>query len=346
MAYYDSNGNSSLFNAYVDEFYDSSADNWKLKFYEDGTASLISDGRPSLYIDDVNNGGEFKLWDLDSYSEQSAMEMITGQLWYKGASSLSIETMKRLGMYAILNANGLFSDKIGKLNAYTFNQLANNSTYTEGLGYYLDFNSIGFELRGKINGVTLDVPFKNNFDWSKDSHNIPWRPFTGDAVKDFFVFGIAEQVGLHINTGQPNGMQYRVETEDGARDVGFKLLNKDNSNQPLVIGIKDSQFMRPEQEKRYDISIPGFSESLDKVSTASGVLVMVGQFSVGAANSLMKDNARVSTWDNDFGKFYTIETASSIKNFSNSTIDYTFTFMSPTDKYFSKYVKQAQKQKW
>jgi hypothetical protein len=71
----------------------------------------------------------------------------------------------------------------------------------------------------------------------------------------------------------------------------------------------------------------------------------VGQFAVGAANASQIGSAQVNTWNNVLGNnFFTIQTAtSSYYTRQDSTLHYTFTFMSQNDKQFQSYVNKALK---
>jgi hypothetical protein len=346
-------GDMGIMDWYADTFYDSSADYLKLKFYNDGTTKLIDDGRSSLYIDTAN-GGEFKLWDMEGLSiEDAKMTVIGGYPQPENGISLSPETMKRLGMYAILNANGLFEGYSDKLNDDTFNELADNAIYTSGLGYYLDFQSIGLALRkDRPTGPTIESTFQRWFMLPTDSYDVPFG-FSGGSIYNAFVFGIAEQFDRHVSVNQSSAtfnnnsrqyvttpwQEYHAETEDGNLESGMEKITNGYTNATVVTG--NGNYPQSKKENYLIRSSP--KVNTDIVALFGNLGVNILQFSVGAANASKIGKSYVSTWNDVLGNdFYTIQKLiPTYYDFKEKTAYANYTFMSPSDKKFNSYVKRS-----
>ncbi|GEM_PF-6737333 len=123
------NNDFSSFASYAGTNYDSSADYWKIM--KDGR--FIDDNRSSLYIE-TNNGGEFKLWNMDGLTKENSLKLIVNG---KGpALKFSEEVNKRMGLYLITNAETTIGEK-------AFEKLAFNSyKINDKLGYFVDLSII------------------------------------------------------------------------------------------------------------------------------------------------------------------------------------------------------------
>jgi hypothetical protein len=200
---------------------------------------------------------------------------------------------------------------------------------------------------------TIDRAFTSWFMPPTNSYDVPMG-FSGSSIYNAFVFGTAERYDLHVSVSPPTAFndndqqyavpsqqEYRAETEDGNRQ-STREQSLDDYNNARVIAGNGNYPQR--QAERYLIRSPLEYSNPGIVTPVLALAVNAAQFGVGAANSSKIGTSHVSTWNNVLGtSFYTIQTANYVADYSNRTLHYTYTFMSPSDKNFDRYVRRAQR---
>jgi hypothetical protein len=277
-------------------------DYWKLKFFEDGRVELVDDERSSLYIDTVT-GGEFKLWDIDELSiEEAKMRIIGGYPQPENGLLLSGETMKRLGMYTILNANS------NNLSSEQFEDIAAKSYLSSnGLGYYIDFSNA----LAHIN-QNLPAQYYSNANKSlvrSPDYSYSFNPAT---IANIFIYGTMSTLGYTATvdgaplfTKQNNSYpqpEYHIETDDGNLPTGWEQIRDEYNNQ-------DVKFKRAQPPVTRLIGIPDvIPQSPDKPGAFGNAFISGMQFVDGAVKAKNINNIYVNTW-NVFGQsFFTMQT--------------------------------------
>ncbi|GHV93791.1 hypothetical protein AGMMS50293_01110 [Spirochaetia bacterium] len=186
-------GDSGFRGSIVDALYDPASyvantgniDNWKLKINPDGTFELKDDNRSSLYLD-IMDGSEFKLWDMESLNKWEAYnQIIAFGPQSLDSLSLSSETMKRLGLYSILNTNAK------NLTEEQFGNVAENSYLNkDGLGYYIDFSSVLDYINQNMTGQYLSDARKSIFS----SPDLEYS-FNPALLSNLFTYGVMGSMG-------------------------------------------------------------------------------------------------------------------------------------------------------
>ncbi len=320
--------------------------NWLAILDGNNVKALLNDGRPSLYVSGAD-GEEFKLWDLEGLSVEEAAMMIRRPASLEGGSFLSDETMKRLGMYEILAAEGLFNESTGVLNEAAFDMFDKSAIYTPELGYYLDFQRMGLAMQEPYSdGPSFTRLFEAWFKEPTESFYLP-NPSVRERILDIFTYGTMEQYGLHVKvdptvTFSENERQNSPEYDyhPDVADGNLKPREQLNNAQSNAGG--NTQYSNG-MKVIYGTISNLVDSQYDKAATWANALAGVGQFGVGWANASQIGSSYVSTWDNIFGNdFYTIQTAHTVLGFGNGTLKYGYTFMSQMDLFFNRYNRQLQ----
>ena len=312
-----------------------SGEYWKLKINPNGTFELKDDDRSSLYLEN-GDGSEFKLWDMDNLDKWDAYQQIKAfSLRDDGHIRLSSETMKRLGLYTILNAND------NNLSTEQFEDIVSKSYLNKnGLGYYIDFSNA-------LEHINQNLPDQYISDARKSLVQFPDYSYTFNpaAIKNIFTYGIMGTLGYTATVSdnpyfkkQNNSYdypEYHIETEDGNLSFGWDRILKDYNNQ-------DVKFTKVQPSVTGLIGLPNvIPQSSDKLTVFGYVAIAGMQFFDGAVKARNIDNIHVNTWNILGQSFFTMQTTV-LSSMQSTNAKFVYKFVTAEESKTGRYERAAK----